>query len=385
MRGQEGLCRARVCRRLVCRMLPLFVFALFLVLAWPAPSPVAASTLSQKQAELREAKARLAELQRSLDAIADRFAAAEVRLAQIEDAIARAESEILRSRRDLGIAQAQLSARLVGLYKQRHSPMPVYLRALFSEADLVGVIRQAMLLRRVTGQDRDMVEQVERHLERTRERESELDGKKQEQAATLADLQLVQEEMYDKFRASAADYRTLKNQVAVLREQARRAAEAEAARRAAREAARERQARVVGGAHSGAFVFPVDGPHSYSDTWGAPRSGGRTHRGTDIMAPRGTPVVACVRGVITRVNRADTGLGGRTITLRGRNGTVYFYAHLDGIVTAIGPGSQVEAGQVIGWVGDTGNSPPGAYHLHFEIRPGGGSAINPYPILRAAD
>jgi peptidoglycan LD-endopeptidase LytH len=132
---------------------------------------------------------------------------------------------------------------------------------------------------------------------------------------------------------------------------------------------------------SAGWVFPVQGPNSFVDSFGAPRSGGRTHKGCDIMTARGTPLVAVVSGTIRATNPTDSGLGGITIHLTGSDGNVYYYAHLSSIKSGIKSGVHVDAGQVIGAAGNTGNASGGAVHLHFEIRPGGGSAIDPYPTL----
>jgi len=139
------------------------------------------------------------------------------------------------------------------------------------------------------------------------------------------------------------------------------------------------------GVSRGEFVFPVAGPHSFSNTWGAARSGGRSHKGTDIMAAKGTPVVACVSGIIKRANPYDSGLGGITIYIDGDDGNTYYYAHLNSITPGISAGVRVTGGQFIGTVGSTGNADSSAPHLHFEMHPGGGGAVNPYYVLREAD
>jgi murein DD-endopeptidase MepM/ murein hydrolase activator NlpD len=137
-----------------------------------------------------------------------------------------------------------------------------------------------------------------------------------------------------------------------------------------------------GGSHPpgpNGMVFPVRGVHYYSNTWGAPRSGGRHHMGTDVMSPKGTPVVAVTNGV---AYPHSSGLGGKSITLTGDNGWQYYYAHLNGY--AIHGRVRVKAGQVIGYVGNTGNARGGANHLHFQMGPHG-RWVNPYSYLRGME
>ncbi len=133
---------------------------------------------------------------------------------------------------------------------------------------------------------------------------------------------------------------------------------------------------------SGGGSCPVDGPVVFSDTWGAPRSGGRSHQGVDMMAARGTPTVAIFDGVIHRINPVDNGLGGITVWLRRSNGDLFYYAHLDGLAD-ISVGQSVSSGQLLGSVGSSGNASPLFPHLHFEYHPGGGSPVNPYPLVRS--
>ncbi len=126
---------------------------------------------------------------------------------------------------------------------------------------------------------------------------------------------------------------------------------------------------------SGAWVCPVQGPRAFTNDWGQPRSGGRRHQGTDILSPRGTPIVANVSGT---VSPHSSSLGGISYYLRGDDGNTYFGTHLDSLS---GVSGRVSAGTVIGRNGNSGNARGGPTHLHFEIHPGGGGAVNPYPTV----
>lgn len=146
-------------------------------------------------------------------------------------------------------------------------------------------------------------------------------------------------------------------------------------------------AKAGGTAAAAGFTFPVGGPHSYSDTFGAARMFGtpyaHLHQGTDIFAASGTPLLACERGVVTRMGTDR--LGGTKLWIVGASGTRYYYAHLSAFAPGLVDGAVVNPGDVVGFVGNTGNALTTPAHLHFEVHPDGGPAINPYPLLRAFD
>ena len=125
------------------------------------------------------------------------------------------------------------------------------------------------------------------------------------------------------------------------------------------------------------WICPVQGPHTWRDDWGAFRADTGSHQGNDILAPRGTPVVAPVGGTLELKQGT---IGGNAFYVRGDDGNSYYGAHLDRYVR--GPG-RIEAGQQIGVVGDTGDAKGGATHLHFEFHPNNGPAVDPFFTLEA--
>ncbi len=137
----------------------------------------------------------------------------------------------------------------------------------------------------------------------------------------------------------------------------------------------------VGTLPGGGHVYPLAGSSTFSDDWLAPRPGGRYHEGIDLFAARGTPVVAVADGTLFRV--AYSGISGNRLWLRDAAGTEFFYAHLDSYAPAAREGATVTKGTVVGYNGDSGDARGTPPHVHFQIHPGGGGPVRPYPIVSA--
>jgi hypothetical protein len=146
------------------------------------------------------------------------------------------------------------------------------------------------------------------------------------------------------------------------------------------------------------FLFPVAGATTYQDDFGQPRAGG-THQGNDLMAAKKTPVIAVEGGKVEFWTTSAS--AGCMLYLHGDSGTMYEYIHLNNDVTmkndnrgkcvagmsyakGLKDGQKVTAGQQIGYVGDSGDANGIASHLHFEVHPKGGAAVDPYPFLQSA-
>jgi murein DD-endopeptidase MepM/ murein hydrolase activator NlpD len=121
------------------------------------------------------------------------------------------------------------------------------------------------------------------------------------------------------------------------------------------------------------ILCPVPSPVYFVEDWHAPRSGGTLHEGNDLLATRATPAVAVVSGVIRQKIGA---IQGNAVWLDGDDGNQYFYAHFDSYV---GVPRRVAAGETIGLVGNTGDAAGGPTHVHFEIHPNHGDAVDAYP------
>lgn len=148
-----------------------------------------------------------------------------------------------------------------------------------------------------------------------------------------------------------------------------------------------------------AMTFPVDGAVSFVDTFGAPRSGGRTHQGIDLMGAKMTPLVAAADATVTSLRHDSSGLSGNSLTLTDAEGWRYVYIHLnndspgtddganrfeEAFVAGLAKGTAVRAGQHLGYLGDSGNAEDAGAHLHFELHRPDGTVVNPYRSLLAA-
>jgi murein DD-endopeptidase MepM/ murein hydrolase activator NlpD len=131
------------------------------------------------------------------------------------------------------------------------------------------------------------------------------------------------------------------------------------------------------------YAFPVAGSHNFVDTFGAPRSDVPVHIGNDVFAAFGTPIVAVADGRLYRVGTLK--ISGNRLWLRDHKGYRYFYAHLSDFSAAAYNGADVHAGEVIGFVGNTGDAEPTPPHLHFEVHMPNGAVVDPYPYLHKWD
>jgi peptidoglycan LD-endopeptidase LytH len=330
---------------------------------------------------LAEAEARVTATRRAALAAADAYDAAQARYGTLDAAITRTRQQIstLRAR------QQRLSA----LARQR--AVAGYVRAPLVIDDVVGnttnvldAARRAEFLDRANAKSNAAIDKLgavtaDLHA-RVGDMTRQLDAQRQTVAKLRADQLAVQRALRE---ATAAEHE-LRARLARERRLREYAARLARARAAAAQAAAVSTARRSTGAPgqiiaTGDWVCPVQGATTFTDTFGAPRSGGRRHHGVDMFAAMGTPLVAVTAGSV--FFQGDP-LGGNAAYVVGHDGNGYYYAHLRDYV---GGARSVRAGELIGHVGNSGDADGGSPHLHFEIRSGGpaGAAIDPYPTVRA--
>jgi murein DD-endopeptidase MepM/ murein hydrolase activator NlpD len=323
-----------------------------------------------------QAEARVTSARQAADAATARYEDAQTTYYSLEDDIDRTRQQVAGLQKNADALSAVATARALEAYKGGNNDLD----AIMNGADVLDAMRRSELLDRVNRQGNAAVDQLGAMNEDLRLQEAALDDKLGQQADLVANLKARQAEVRNALAAAETAEQQLKDRLA--REQRERELQdrlQKARAAAAASATKKSGTTTLPRGHSvvviGGFQCPVPGS-SFSSTFGAPRSGGRRHQGVDMMAARGTSIYAVVSG---SVSHSSSSLGGNQIWLHGSDGNTYFYAHLSAYV---GGGGAVSAGDEIGKVGDTGNA-EGTPHLHFEIHPGGGAAVDPYPTVRA--
>lgn len=325
---------------------------LVLALALVLPTVAAAKRKSEAElrSELQTLRSETAAAGRAFDKAYWRLDEADVRYSRVSKRIAKTEAE-------LAVARRRLNRHAAAIYRHDES---TYLEFILGAMSFEQLVTRYDYLKRIGLADAASVTEVERLRARLLAEKEDLKRERSGRTKALAQLRRERDRLSGELRSKDAAYRRVKDQLDSLR------------------GGRASGIRSLPGPNG--MVFPVVGSNYYANTWGASRSGGRRrHKGTDIMARRGTPVVAVSSGTVTT---KSGGLGGRTVWLHGSGGWTFYYAHLDRYAVSSG---HVRAGQVVGYVGSTGNAAGGSPHLHFEIHPSGGRAVNPYGYLRSME
>ncbi len=322
--------------------------------------------MDEVQARLDRATARVESLRNEAGRIAVRLRQSRERRTQLQ-----ARHEVL---------ERKAAARAVTLYQSGQTDM---LEVFLGSSNISELAEGAMMLSRVAEREDEVFTALVRSGQELAALNLALEADRVRLRRTAAVVEEESRVLQDTFSELSSEYDALKRR---LEAAARRAAQAEAQAEAEAEAASAAPTASAPTASaptppsapvapSGGMACPVGGAVSFIDSWGDPRAG-HTHQGVDMMAGYGTPVMAITSGVVTLASYGSS--AGNWIILSGSDGNAYWYMHND--QNLVSSGSAVQAGQQIATVGDTGNA-AGTPHLHFEYHPGGGAAVNPYPLV----
>lgn len=362
------------------RALALVVLIASLALAL-APGAVAAPSIAGARADVEALGRRMAELDVAVGRAAEASNLAIDRLEAAQESLATTRRELTGARRDLEYSRELLSRRLIGIYVDGD---PTFVQLLLTSGSLTDAHEAAGLLDAIAQDDATTVATVRdrrTRLARLEVRQADAEAERRREAAAAQErrdeLAAVLE---DQRRELASARARLTRLVKEEKERKARLAALEKARQAALTSIPVAgQTALTGALPPGDFLFPVAGGVTFSNDWMYPRPGGRSHQGIDIFASRGTPVVAVADGSLFNVGW--NGLGGWRLWVRDRAGNGFYYAHLDAYAPAAREGASVTRGTVLGYVGDSGDARGTPPHLHFEIHPGGGGPVPPYPVI----
>lgn len=306
----------------------------------------------QEMARLQEqagaSLGRLRSAQRELDSLVASFESAQTQLQTLNAEVSAAEAMQTALQEQLVVLQQSINDRAAAAYRFGPTNLLNVLLGARSFRQLTTAVEMFESVSTTDAQTLTSIRELRDEMSRLKQ---DLDGKKIDQLQAVQRLEERQRQMQSSLSSLSREYESIQSRIDSSR--------------------------------SG-FAFPVRAPYSFVDTYGAPRAGYRRHQGVDIFAVAGTPLYAVVDGVIE--DKGYNALGGNKLWLRSPgDGWRYYYAHLRGFAPGINNGTRVRKGQLIGYVGNTGNAITTPPHLHFEAHVPGGSSTNPYPILRRAN
>jgi murein DD-endopeptidase MepM/ murein hydrolase activator NlpD len=333
----------------------LIAVTLLVVLAMVFPLSAFSATLEEKQAEAEKVRQQIESMKAESQRLAQEYNTALTEYESIRSEVEINREKLEKAQNDYKRARTILHERLRSIYKSGEISS---LEVLLESTSLDDFLTRYDFFSYIGNRDFEIFDEFKRLREEISERQHSLEEQEARSRQVLGSVNAKRQAMETSLQEQQAYLDSVNKEILQL------------------------LASTGGGGTPimtpiGNFVFPVRGPHSFSNDWHAPRTG-HLHQGCDVFAAAGTPLVACVSGTVNQGEGKNAGL---YVRLAGDDGNVYYYMHCQ----RFGATGHVTAGTVIAYVGDTGNALGGPPHLHFEIHPGGGAAINPYPILLAAD
>jgi murein DD-endopeptidase MepM/ murein hydrolase activator NlpD len=355
--------------------------------ASPEATPSSYAAQAQKDAGVGEARSELEsarrardELQAALDRAAQSYEQTRAHYERLRQERRDSRERLEEAREQVEEAETAFAEQVAERYKQPSTNSSV-VGMLFAPQRAAPQQRGDALVDHLRQQGPDRIARAQRMAKRAANRARQHNIVEAGVADAVVQRKQAAEELSAALERSKTRVAEAQTQVTDAKETAQRLA-ARRRRAAERRAPRDPAAGPGSGGPAPRVVgrsCPVGGPNGFSDSWGAARPNGRSHKGVDIFAGRGTPVRAVADGVATRVE--TDGLGGNVIHLVDEAGHRYYYAHLS--AHAVSAGARVESGEVIGSLGNSGNARGTPPHLHFAYHPNDGPAVNPYPLARA--
>jgi len=370
------------------------IFVLLLALLVVAPIPAGAQTKSdvdRAEAAKEQAYQDLLDANQAVGSAISELEGIEAELNELTYTISRLDRKI--NEFDDQVAELRANAQEVVVEAYTNSGTGL-VTAAFTAGSIQDLLTSQTLIGQATDRDLaslDLLTAVNRENDRLKieiaEKQAEVEVLEEQQIAVVERLAVAREKADEVFEYAEFKY---KDVLADYEAELKRQAEAEARRREAEAAAARASNNASGAARSSAaaglpavttagVVCPVAGNTYFIDTWGAARPGGRTHKGVDMSGASGTPLVAMNSGKV-RLNWHSA--GGRQVYVYGDDGNFYYYAHLSGYAAGLSNGDRVAKGELVGYMGATGNA--SVSHLHLGMGRIGGAYVNPYPTVRAA-